>query len=516
MKKLFFQVALAALAGSVQAQTIEVTSPESWNLYRGTAIEQRGFPTKAACQAAAPQDLSRRCVGSVTFIRRADQPPPTCSPAPVPQTQQAACPTGTTGSFTQTRTATVGAPPTCAINWSQWTPPTPPSGACPAEPPPPPPPPVANALYFSDCQAGAAAGCMPGNDANPGTLAAPKRVPTSALINAAPAGTQFLLARGGVWSMGAILEFHNLNATPASPIVMDAYGTGADPVLRYTATIGLQFGGRWANQTNDGGYTVRNVVLQAPTSDGDTRGVWVVQNARNITLENVTVTGWRTGLQVQPDAPFGVSFFTLRNSRVIGSRSFGMLYAGNDGLIEGNHFEGNNPGGSAMLHALYMNGAGARNTVRGNRFVRNSVVNGVCTGGNFTLHGSQDGLLIENNLIDQASGNDQCGGFNLTAAYPEVEAFRNVVIRGNTAVNVGPGAVIVDSAPGVVIEGNRSINATGRSHTLAWTYQNGDTPTTGAIVRDNILCGAGAITNIAGATQSGNRTLALTDAACAR
>lgn len=377
---------------------------------------------------------------------------------------------------------------------------------------------TAGIYYFSDCQAGAAAGCVPGSNANSGTSpSAPRQNLTGFDFNNLPAGSQLLFARGGAWALSSPIEFHNLNVSAASPLVMDAYGTGAAPVLRSSATMGMQFGGRWGNTSNDGGYVVRNITLQGSSPDADTRGVWLVQNVRDVVLDNVTISGFRTGLQIQPGTPYGISGFALRNSRVSGNRSFGMLFSANNSVVENNVFEGNNFIGSALNHAIYINGGGSNNVIRGNRFTRNSVVNGQCTGGNVTAHGNIDNLLVENNVIEQDTGTDQCGGFNFTAAYPDIEVFRSLVIRGNTVINVGPGAVIVDSAPGVVIEGNRSINATGRSHTLAWNYGSaGDTPMTNPVVRDNVLCGSGVITNLAGALVSGNVQRGLSDSACAR
>lgn len=61
---------------------------------------------------------------------------PTCTtPRPADETQPGACPTGTTGSWTQTRTYASAPYPTC---WSagNWTPSAPPAGTCVTAPPP--------------------------------------------------------------------------------------------------------------------------------------------------------------------------------------------------------------------------------------------------------------------------------------------------------------------------------------------------------------------------------------------
>lgn len=136
----------AALAGlaflSCQAgAAIEVVSPEVWTLYRGSSIVQPrvAYPSKAACEAAAALDVRHKCQGVETFVRRADPPPPTCTtPQPATQTRTQTCPSGTTGSWSQTLAYSAAPYPTC---WTAgaWTPASAPSGACTAVPTTPPP-----------------------------------------------------------------------------------------------------------------------------------------------------------------------------------------------------------------------------------------------------------------------------------------------------------------------------------------------------------------------------------------
>lgn len=63
-------------------------------------------------------------------------PPPTCPPAPAPTTRTQQCPAGTTGTWQQTSTSTVGPPTACTVT-TTWAPATAPAGFCPAIPPPP-------------------------------------------------------------------------------------------------------------------------------------------------------------------------------------------------------------------------------------------------------------------------------------------------------------------------------------------------------------------------------------------
>lgn len=365
---------------------------------------------------------------------------------------------------------------------------------------------------------------MVGNNANAGTQASPKRDLSGINIGALAAGSQLLFARGGSWNLGQV-GVHNTNATPTNPLVFGDYGSGALPLLRVASGIGFMVGGGWGNTDNDGGYTFRNLRLQgvAPSGGNTHWGLWLVQNVRAVTVEGMEIAGFGTAIETNEGGPYGVTGLTVRNSVIRGNYSMGMHSTGlmHNALVENTLFDGNNASGSFMNHAIYW-GGGNGSVIRGNRFVGNSEVNGTCQGGNVTMHGVIDGLTIENNTIEHANqAADTCGGFNITAGYSTTEAFRNVVVRGNTIVNAGIGAVIANSAPGIVIERNRSIQGFSRGHTLALTYGENEVPMTSPVVRDNVLCAtsSGSITNLPGALLSGNLVRTGTDAStgvCAR
>ena len=381
-------------------------------------------------------------------------------------------------------------------------------------------------LYFSDCQTGAAVGCIPGNNANPGTLAAPKQTLSDTNLNTLAAGTRLLFARGGAWNHAAT-RLENLNVTPSAPLVFDAYGSGAAPILRTASGDAFSVGGNWGNTTNDGGYTFRNLTLNGLGSAH--WGIWFVHNVRSVLVENVTITGFEIAINSSIAEPYGVNAITIRNSNLSRNSSMGLLGKMNDAVIENNVFEGNNFLGTVLEHAIYY--SGGRNTViRNNRFLRNSVVNGVCTGGNVTVHGMVDGLLIENNLIEQDAGTSSCLGFSIIPTYATAEWFRNVVIRGNTIVNVGSCAVCAGSAPGIVIEDNRAFK-TNSDHLNGVMMPIGagdalDAVDSNAVVRNNLLCQATppasssvARISVPGAVVSGNQLLTgsnATSGACAR
>lgn len=346
-------------------------------------------------------------------------------------------------------------------------------------------------LHFADCQPGAAADCTPGRNGNPGTEEAPKRNLDGLNLNALPAGSKLLFRRGGAWEFSIILD--NPEVRPDAPLVFDAYGSGATPLLRTRAGNAVSFG-KWNNTSHDGGYTFRNLVF-----DGGGKAQWglfLVHNVRNVTIENVTITGFEIAVHARSAAPHGVTGLVLRNSKILRNSGMGFLGQVENSVFENNVFENNNFTGSPLKHAIYLSG-GRNNVIQNNRFVRNSVVDGKCTGGNVTVHGQIDGLRIEDNVIEQDAATSSCLGFSLIPGYAgRAEAFRGVVVRANTVVNVGTCSVCVRSAPGIVIENNLFINWQTQVHRGVMLpiggFSSDDATDAQPVVRNNIACYAGA------------------------
>ena len=344
--------------------------------------------------------------------------------------------------------------------------------------------------YFSDCQAGAAASCVPGNNANAGTLASPKRDLSGTNVDALPAGSQLLFARGGAFNHR--LQLVNPNATAAAPITFADYGGGPLPVLKTPSGIAFEFG-RYGDTRFDGGYTLRNLVL-----DGGGTGQWatfVRDEIHDVTFENVEMRGFAIGVHAQGSGR-GVVNLTVRNSHIHGMAEHGILGGAVNLVLENNLIANNNPSGGGFEHGAYLSAGGSApvgsGRIVGNRFVNNSAPNGVCDGGNLTMHGAWDGVLIEGNTVTQAAASGGCYGMSITAAYSSAEFFRNFVVRNNTFTNLGHCAVCASSAPGALIEGNRVYN-TQAGYQIgvlipAITPGPEDVADSGAIIRNNVVC----------------------------
>lgn len=108
-----------------------------------------------------------------------------------------------------------------------------------------------------------------------------------------------------------------------------------------------------------------------------------------------------------------------------------------------------------------------------------------------TFHGVMDNVLVENNRIEQVASAGGCYGFSVTAGYTSAERFSRFVLRNNTVINLGNCSFCINSAPGVVVEGNVSIVDRVQYHSavvIGGPVDAGDAADTGAIVRNNRAC----------------------------
>ncbi len=525
---------LMAAFSSMAASTATPPTDPLWVAKRGTTVVGQGYANEDACWAAAAArvDADARSGNYTCHVERSRRytwtaAPAPCTTQPSVTTATIACAAGLAPPWDQTTTVTVSPAPACVVT-TTLNPTSAPAGAC-----QPIVVPTGPTYYFSDCQVGAASGCVAGLNSNPGTQAAPKRDFIGFNHNSLPAGSTLYLARGGAWDISKI-TLENMNVSAAAPLTFDAYGTGPAPWGRAGAGADHLFdvGGNWGNTTNDGGYVIRNLKLDgAGTADW---GFWFAYNVRDVIIENNEITGFAIALNSNDGTPHGVRGITLRNNNIHHNSDMGLLGHYDDMLIEGNTIEANNFGGGGFSHGTYI-GGGHNITIRNNLYLRNSVVNGVCNGGNMTFHGQIDGLLIEGNRIEQDQAVEGCWLMSITRGYTTPEWFTNTVVRNNKLINGGNNGVAAQSAPGIIVEGNVAINtrptnqtsfAIGVGPTSPTTGGDaGDVGDTGAIVRDNIACQSGGASgsvvsvNSPGGTVSGNVVVtgaAATTGVCAR
>lgn len=346
--------------------------------------------------------------------------------------------------------------------------------------------------YFSDCQAGADAMCVPGNDANPGTSpSAPKRSLTAAnaLLDKVSAGDQILLAKNGSWtSVTSAFWTGNNRGTATNHIVIadyapTGYSGSAKPLITLTgkkaSCLVITNGG--AIPVHKEGFTFKNIKCVGVGMNGiaDATGINTYNDVSDVLLENLDISGFTLGVYPSDGRVLGVvtKNLTLRNSYIHDNSTQGFLGGGPNLLIEGNTFDNNGFIATTGVplsrnHNIYLtaqNFTGA--VIRGNKLTRSAMCTpgtgyacgtyGQCQGAPLIIHGTANDLVIENNIVDESSGaTDGCYGIQVAPGYPTIaEAFPGAIVRGNRVVNVGATAIDIGSCPNCVIEDN----------VIAWT-----------------------------------------------
>ncbi len=352
------------------------------------------------------------------------------------------------------------------------------------------------------------AACIAGADQNSGTAAQPKRTLAGSGVNpsSAPGGSEIRYCEGGAWNHATIFIENNPNTDAANPLSFTSYapptGAAGQPALNINTDSPAVVFCCFQDTVYDGGYAFRNLRFQGPGANSRNAGLFFVSAyVTDVSFDNVRVEGFAIGVQgaTERTGNPGSSLrrVTVTNSLIARNHAMGLLIAGDDLRIEGNLIEANNFSGSSFNHGLYIGASrsASRVTVRNNRFVDNSLVGGRCEGGNLTVHGQTDQLLIEHNLIAVPQATGGCYGISLTDGGVDYVDFptggpefnRRLVVRSNTIVNVGQNFLTVQSAVAPIIENNRLISTTATS-AYGIVVENGgaeDEPGNAARIRNN-------------------------------
>lgn len=336
--------------------------------------------------------------------------------------------------------------------------------------------------YFSDCQAGADAGCTAGNDANSGTTpSAPKRnLPSRALVDGLTAGDQILLARNGSWR-SAVTAFWtgNTKGSAQNPIVIGAYtptgyfGT-AKALITLTANdancLTISNGG--ATPVHKEGFTFKNIKCVGTGGSNNSIGVFTYNDVSDVLLEDLDISGF--GIGIYPGAGNSpgtmTARLTLRNSYIHDNGAQGLFGGGRGILVEGNTFDNNGYVGETNrpanhFHNVYLSSA-IDTVLRGNTLTRSAVCNpkmkspcnaaNQCHGVSLVIHGTASNLIIENNVVNESAGATAgCYGIQVApGGYDTPENFEGTIVRGNRLVNVGSAAIDMGAAPNSMVENN--------------------------------------------------------------
>ena len=326
----------------------------------------------------------------------------------------------------------------------------------------------ATVYYVSDCSAGAAQGCVPGDDSNPGTgMDHPWK--TTAKVNAVMeslvAGDEVRFAKGSSLS-AARLTIFNLRSRANRPLIFDSYrpkwGNGLQkPILTGEGDAGVLSFADSGDADHDEGYVVRNLDIRGP---GTATGIFIYNDADYITLENLDISNFEIGVDCSdsnkpaPGSDGHNDFIILRNSAIRNNKGIGYLGGCRNVLVENNRFDNNGFGGDLLNrnHNIYITGKALNVVVRGNVLTRSAVGAGLCQGVPIVAHDNQVGLVIEKNTVDESTGaGPGCYGIQVNPGYPNSpESFGGSVIRANTIVNVGGVGISIGSCPGCIVQDN--------------------------------------------------------------
>jgi len=307
-------------------------------------------------------------------------------------------------------------------------------------------------FYLSDCQAGAAAGCVPGDDNNTGTSATtPWRsiAKLNTRVEGLSAGDRILFARGASFSDASITVYIP-KSNRRQPVVFESYAPswGANaprPILTAAKDNGGFSFADSGNANHDEGYVVRGLDLRGTGGSGT--GIFIYNDADYITLEDLSITGFALGVQCSgsnpPEAGSNAKneFITLRNSRIANNASQGILTMCHEMTVENNVFDDNGYERAMLDHNVYIEG-GEHVVFRGNAIINNGRHDRValkCQSVPLVVHGTLRDLVIENNFIGESNAADGCWGLTVDVVNDNdsTDGFQDVVVRGNRIVNVG-------------------------------------------------------------------------------
>jgi hypothetical protein len=352
--------------------------------------------------------------------------------------------------------------------------------------------------YYCDCGTGAAANCVPGDDANAGTApTAPRRTIEDAVarFGSMPANGTVALCQGGAFNATQTLYLGSNKCTPgtacndfrefspttfagtANPIINSA-AAGTDPLI--TVAYG------------EGGMRFLNLSLNG---NGANHGLFFYNHAHDLLVCNTSLDAFSLAIHSTGAALGNPTNIKITGNSISNSSNIAFLGGGDNFELSYNKWEGN--GANAPLqHAIYLSGTSPSNVSVIGNYVHGQF-GSTCLGGPFMSHGSFDSLLVKGNVIsiDPSAVAPGCWGFsygnNSNTTHPVF--FRNTVISGNTVINGGNQGMTVSSCPGCIIENNVIVmdwpgGSTGLTvTTLARNATRGDDLSTANTVRNNTV-----------------------------
>ncbi len=396
--------------------------------------------------------------------------------------------------------------------------------------------------YVCDCQAGAAPGCVAGNDANAGTSkSAPWQSWAKAMakFKTMNGGDTIAMCKGGAWNgvagtnptmagNGYSSNVTILNANCSASSTCDwrdydpspAFSATAKPLVRPADNVDVFAFGR-SRFTSTGytappikGFRIFNLDLAANGS-GLSSAVFVYGKTEDLEVCNLTIRdGFADSYAAQTTST--IKRVNFHHNRLT-NNPFGVGQIRSPSCLEDCVFDSNyldlNGAGSNRDHSIYIGSqpdpAGQypgqlcgtlgcyvraqRTRVTNNEIYRSAHGTGsTCAGTAIVVHEPHDDLVIENNLIheDPGTASGGCFGLQLSSGGDAPGAFRRAQIRRNQIFNVGNSGIHVSECSDCVIENNLIVNAVDQAILFPgelYTTGSGSEPSARTTIRNNTI-----------------------------
>jgi len=355
--------------------------------------------------------------------------------------------------------------------------------------------------YVCDCQAGAQAGCVAGNDAALGT--SPDQPWQSwgkarSRFESMAAGSSVAFCDGGSWTGAGTAPntyYRNTQCSAASTCdwrnYPTAWGNGVRPKIQLAPGYEFLAMGWYENYANViHGFRFFNLDIRGQSADGlatHENGIQLWGGVTDVDLCNLEVHhGVATAVGIITSST--TARITLRDSYVHDNRgtTICVVCGGADDFLVSHNVFDRNGAANMFSHAIYFsqafdepqcgNGETAvghycpnrRLRVTDNVITRTAWGSGAtCLGVALVAHDVFDDVLIANNLISEPEGAPGAGCYGIGWSNGgEAAQFSNLVIRGNRLFNMGGIGIAVMGAANVLIENNVIASP---SFTYSWT-----------------------------------------------
>jgi hypothetical protein len=274
-------------------------------------------------------------------------------------------------------------------------------------------------------------------------------------FNSMAANSTVALCKGGAFNTTSIsFGASRCSAGSACNDLRDYSAAGfsstAKPIINFSGSNAtINFSG------NTGGVRLLNLSLKG---NGTNEGFFYYEGAHDAVMCNLDMDNFTLPVYINTQAGVAApNNITLTGSTITNSTVIGFLGGSNNVEISYNNWEGNGSN-TPMNHTLYF----ASSFEISNMTVVGNYVHGQygskCDGSPVEGHGEFNGFLFKDNYIsiDADKAGQGCWGIELDNLTGDTNSlyWKNLVVSGNTVINGGNTGVVINNAPGLVLENN--------------------------------------------------------------